>query len=144
MDLQINGPIFSPTYFLRVPRNALGVGVDVCRACARAMLPPLFGQGQRHKSCIPQPRGKQIMPQQHQGSLLLVREEWEGALGPSGQRDSGWRPGARDIPGQAAELPPAHLVPRAPHPCLQEPSTRTQVGVRLSLLPTLGGLQSWL
>lgn len=70
------------------------------------------------------------MPQQHRVLWLLVREEWEGALGPSGQRDSGWRPGARDIPGQAAELPPPGLTWfRAPHPT-QEPPTRTQVGVR--------------
>ena len=123
--------IFSPIYFPSVPRNApRGWGVNVCRACARAMLPPSLGPGQRHKSCIPQPRGSVIYAPAAPGSLLLVREEWEGALGPSGQRDSGWRPGAQDIPGQATEFPPRPTWFREPHTPTQEPSTRTQVGVR--------------
>lgn len=72
------------------------------------------------------------------GSLLLVREEWEGALGPSGQRDSGWRPGAQTSQARPQASPPAHLVPRAPHPYTGTVH-RTQVGVFCFLTSTLGG-----
>ena len=52
----------------------MGGGANVCRACARAMLPPSLGPEQRHKSCIPQPRGSVIYAPAAPDSLLHVRE----------------------------------------------------------------------
>lgn len=122
-------PYSPPTYFPSVPRNApRGWGWMCAGLAARAML-PLLAREQRHKSCIPQPRGSVIYASSTWVLCCLCVKNGRGlwALLGSGTLDGDQVLETSQARPQSFPRPAWF---REPHTPTQEPSTRTQVGVR--------------